>query len=476
MSQLKYLAVQDTIKKILSLSLFVLLAKYLSTEDFGKYHQIILLTSMFILFFSAGTPMAVSYYHGHMNQYRSKILMYKRFFLTQGILAFSGALIFYLSASFFSNLFKNDYIFELAVVMTIIIFFNIHISFFKSLATVTKQLKFFMLATSFLTLFSTIISLSLLIYTKNMTYLIVVLALLAFVTFCILVKKNLKYFRYKAKFQLAKKQEFYYIVMMSSVSLVTVLNTYIDQIMVSIMLPLEAYANLRIGSFQIPFIGIISGSLLTIMVPIISRYYVEGKYINIVHVWRMSIEKATILLIPIIIFCLVFAEEIIVGFFGEKYIGAGIIFQIYMFQWLRAVIILGGVMGAIGLEKELFKNTAYIAVLNIVGNYIMILFFGVVGAAITTTVLNYTALVLLVKKINKRLSINFFEYFPAKVYFISLGISTILALAIKYFLLGNLDSIAYLILLALLFYILTLIIQMKIIYNDVTLKRVKSLL
>jgi len=241
-------------------------------------------------------------------------------------------------------------------------------------------------------------------------------------------------------------------------------------------LPLEAYANLRIGSFQIPFIGIISGSLLTIMVPIISRYYVEGKYINIVHVWRMSIEKATILLIPIIIFCLVFAEEIIVGFFGEKYIGAGIIFQIYMFQWLRAVIILGGVMGAIGLEKELFKNTAYIAVLNIVGNYIMILFFGVVGAAITTTVLNYTALVLLVKKINKRLSINFFEYFPAKVYFISLGISTILALAIKYFLLGNLDSIAYLILLALLFYILTLIIQMKIIYNDVTLKRVKSLL
>lgn len=476
MNQTKYLALQDTLKKVFAMILFVLLARYLSVEDFSKYQQIILLTGLFASVFSAGIPIAISYFHGQTNTYRLKVSIYKRFFITQLILSCIAVLTYLIFSQYLSISFKNNYLHELSFLIIIILFTNTTIELFKNLSTVTNNLKFFLLSTSTISLFSILVSIGILIYTQNIVYLISSLAFFSFLSFLILVRKNLKFFFVRISKKIINKKELNYVFTMASVSLVSIINVYIDQIMVSFMLPLSDYANIRIGSFQIPFIGIITGSLLTVMVPVISRYYSENRYSDIIKVWSNSIEKATILLIPIVIFCLIFAHEIIVNFFSEKYLGAIIIFQIYMFQWLRAVVILGGVMGAIGLEKDLFKNTAIITILNIVFNYIMILHYGVVGAAITTTVLNYLALLLLVKKIDNRLSKKFITYFPFKIYSISLGLSIFFAFVFKYILNDFLDSVLSIITCAIVYYIVIILIQLKLIYNDMSIKKLKTLL
>ena len=263
---------------------------------------------------------------------------------------------------------------------------------------------------------------------------------------------------------------------MGSVALVGILNSFIDQIMVSIMLTTEAYSNLRIGAFQIPFIAIITGSLLTVMIPMISRYYREKNYTEVIKIWTLSIEKASILLVPIVIFCLIFANEIIINFFGEKYTASVMIFQIYMVQWLKAVVIFGGIMGAIGLEKELFKNTIIIAILNIIFNYFLILKLGAIGAAITTTILNYFGAFLLIKEINKKLQKNFFSYFPSNVYFKSIIISVGTGFGIYYLFLDYLNSIPAILIFAIIFYFLVIIIQMKLFYNEISYKKLRELI
>jgi len=242
------------------------------------------------------------------------------------------------------------------------------------------------------------------------------------------------------------------------------------------MLTVEDYSNLRIGAFQIPFIGIITGSLLTVMIPIMSKYYKNNEYQNITGMWKISIEKASVLLVPIVIFCLIFAHEIIISFFGDKYESAVIIFQVYMFQWLRAVVIFGGVMGAIGLEKELFKNTVLITLLNVILNYFLILKFGVIGAAFATTFLNYFGALLLIKKINIRLGLNFFTYFPYKVYFVSLFLSLLIGLLFLFLLKEYLTSSWSIILLAAVFYGVTISLQLKIFYKEVSYKKLRELL
>ncbi|CAM4016851.1 oligosaccharide flippase family protein [Arcobacter cloacae] len=476
MNKTIYLTLQNSIRQILAMILFIVLARYLTVEDFGKYQQLLLIVGMFGIVFSMGIPVAISYFHGQTNKYREKVSIYKRFFLTQLLLVFIGIVIFNISSSFLATIFKNNYFEIYAIVLSVIMITTTSVELFRNLATVTNNLKHFMVSTSVVQLVSIIISIAITLYTQNIYYLLIVTAIFNTLIFLVLVKKNLKYFLYDSPKKLINKTESKYVIAMGSVALVQVFNGYIDQIMVSIMLTVEDYSNLKIGAFQIPFIGIITGSLLTVMIPIMSKYYKNKEYENIIDMWKLSMEKASILLVPIVIFCLVFASELIISFFGDKYQSAVIVFQAYMIQWLRAVVIFGGVMGAIGLQNELFKNTILITILNVILNYFLILKFGVIGAAIATTFLNYFGALLLIRKINKRLNSNFFSYFPYKIYFISLFLSIFICGVLYLILDGYLNNIYLIILLAIFFYAIMIILQLKIFYKEVSYKKLRELL
>lgn len=476
MNKTIYLTLQNTIRQLLAMLLFIVLARYLTVEDFGKYQQLLLIVGMFGVVFSMGIPVAISYFHGQSKNYREKVSVYRRFFVTQVFFVFFGILFFYLSSSLLSDLFKNDYFSLFTVVVSVIMITNTSLELFKNLSTVTNNLKYFLVVTSSVQLLSIVTNIFIVIYTNNIFYILLTTAIFNTIVFIVLVRKNLKYFLFKTSKKLINKTEFKYVLAMGSVGLVAVFNGYIDQIMVSFMLTVEDYSNLRIGAFQIPFIGIITGSLLTVMIPIISKYYKSNDYVSIVDMWKLSIEKASILLVPIVIFCLIFANEIIISFFGDKYESAVIIFQVYMIQWLRAVVIFGGVMGAIGLQNELFKNTIFITILNVIINYVLILEFGVIGAAIATTFLNYFGALLLIKKINLKLKSNFFSYFPYKVYFTSILLSLIIGFLFLFLLKQYLTSFILIAILAVIFYIFVIALQLKIFYKEVSYKKLRELL
>lgn len=474
MHKTKYLMIQDALKKALAMVLFIVLARYLTVEDFGQYQQLILISGLISIFCSAGIPVAVSYFYGQAKRYSNKVSLFKRFFFLQLFLLFSGASLFLMFDEILAQELNNTYIEELSYLVVIILITNSSIEFFKNLSAVSNKLKSYLYSTTTIQLISVISSVVVVVVTQNIIYILLVTVLFNTVLFLLLIRNNLKYFFVSTNECLISKREFRYIVAMASVALVSVLNGYIDQIMVSIMLSAEEYANLKIGAFQIPFIAVITGSLLTAMIPVISKLFSEKNTEEIIETWRLSMEKASVLLVPIVIFCLVFAEEIIIGFFGGKFEAAIIVFQIYMIQWLRAVVIFGGVMGAIGLEKHLFKNTLIIAVLNLVLNYLMILEFGIIGAAITTTFLNYFGAFLLIKDIDKTLNKSFFDYFPVRVYFISLLVSAFTAVTLKW-LLGDGSSILVVIFLSTVFYFLVMVAQLKLFYKEISIKAFKEL-
>lgn len=476
MNKTIYLTLQNSIRQALVMLLFIVLARYLSVDNFGKYQQLLLIVGIFGVIFSMGIPVAISYFHGQSNNFKEKVSIYKRFFISQLLLVFLGVALFYVTSGLLAKVFRNEYFDMFTIVLSVLIITNTSLELFKNLSTVTNNLRKFLITTSAIQFISISVNIFIVIKTENIFWILFTTAFFNTIIFTYLVKQNMKYFLINNSRKLINKIESKYILAMGSVALVSVFNGYMDQIMVSMMLSVSEYSNLRIGAFQIPFIGIITGSLLTVMIPIISKYYKKNEYDNIIDIWKLSIEKASILLVPIVIFCLVFASEIIISFFGDKFIGAVVIFQVYMFQWLRAVVIFGGVMGAIGLEKELFKNTIFITILNVILNYILILQFGVIGAAIATTFLNFLGGYLLISKINKKLSRNFFSYFPYKIYFVSLFLSLLISLILLSLLKGYLISIWSVVLLAIIFYIVVIALQMKIFYKEVSYKKLRELI
>lgn len=476
MHKTKYLMIQDAFKKLFSLVFFVVLARYLSTEEFGQYQQLILISGLFSVVFSAGIPVAVSYFYGQSKTFTQKISVFKRFFAFQLLLLFIGSCILFLFDEQVSIKLGNHYIENLSYLIAILFISNSSIEFFKNLSTVTNQLRSYLYLTTTIQMVSVFSCVLIVFINPNIAYILLINVVFNSILFLLLVRKNLKYFLATVKGKFISNVEFKYIMAMASVSFIGVLNGYVDQLMVSIILSAREYANLKIGAFQIPFIGVITGSLLTVMIPIISKLFRDNKTDEIIETWKLSIEKATVLLVPVVIFCLIFADDIIIVFFGTKYSPAIIVFQVYMLQWLRAVVIFGGVMGAIGLEKQLFKNTVIITVLNVILNYFMILKFGILGAAITTTFLNYFGALLLIKDINKRLKRSFFSYFPSKIYFTSLFLSILISLSLKCLLADITGSILGIVVTSIFFYIVILILQMKFFYNDISLEKLKVLI
>lgn len=476
MHKTKYLMIQDGLKKILLMFFFIISARYLSDVEFGQYQQILLIVSLWTIIFSAGVPTAVSYFYGQSTSFAKRVSVFQKFFFFQFFLLLTGTVLLFFLDEVISLQLGNPYIETLSCFIVLFFITSSSIEFFKNLSVVSNQLKSYLYLTTSIQLISMIFCIFVVVVSSNLAYILFVNVFFNCIIYILLVRKNLKYFIATSRERLISKRELKYVISMGSVALVGVLNGYVDQLMVSMLLSVEDYAVLKIGAFQIPFISVITGSILTVMIPVVSELIRESKTDEIVEIWKSSIEKASILLVPIVIFCLVFAEEIIIGFFGEKYSPAVIIFQVYMLQWLRAVVIFGGVMGAIGLEKQLFKNTFIVTLLNIVLNYIMILEFGILGAAITTTFLNYFGAILLIKDINKKLKKSFFIYFPYKVYITSLCSSLFTCLFLKYAFVGVTDSFLGVIIVSLLFYIAILCLQMKIIYGEVSMQKFKGLI
>lgn len=469
--------IQDAIKRILSIALFVVLARLLDQNTFGHYQQVILVISFMAMMFTGGLPIALSYFIGQNNSSELQRNTFQRFFFFQLFSIVIGAVLFFIFSGFISREFKNIYLDNYAIYIILIFAGVVLPDFLRNSSVVFNSMKSYTLVTSSIQIITVSLTILVAIGTKNIKFLILTTAISSI---CLIL--SLLWLNKKKIYPLANtyrqenntRYEIRYIIAMSATSLVGVVNSYTDQITASILLSPADYSLLKVGAFQIPFISIVTGSILTAMIPVVSKLFKQRALIDIEQLWAHSIEKATILLVPIVIFCMVFGKEIIVGFFGSGYVASALIFQIYMFQWLRAVVVFGGVMGAIGLEKELFKNTVFITILNVMLNIVMISKFGIVGAAITTTAMNYFGGFLLIKKINNVLPNKFFSYFPVKSYFLVLICSLILALIMKTVM--PLSGLTAIIVMSALYYFVILSLWIKWKGDKLTLSSYKGLL
>lgn len=466
---------QDAIKKLLSVVLLVLLARYFSAEDFGNYQQLVMIASLITVIANAGVPVSVSFFGSQKETHDKKIAVFSKLFSLQCILLLIGATLYYLTSEGLAELLNNSDLVNFYWLI-VLLFISLALQeYFKNLCTVNSSLKLYLLIISFVQIISTLIAILILFIHPTVFNLLLVLVIGNCISSIALVFFNRKLVFKLFYLKLLSKEEIKYIISMASVSLIGVLNAHVDQVMVSALMSPADYAMLRVGAFQIPIIGIVTGSLLTAMIPVISKLYKEENNQEIIKVWSTSIEKATFLIVPVVIFCLVFGEEIIISFFGQKYQEAVIVFQVYMFQWLRAVVIFGGVMGAIGLEKKLFKNTVFIALANAVCNYFMIHRFGVIGAAITTTALNYLGALVLINSVDKKLKQTFFSYFPTSKYLFSLIASLIICLFLKFLLNDLWFNLVFLLFGAAFYYVTLIACQMKFYYGTISLKKFKEI-
>jgi len=213
-------------------------------------------------------------------------------------------------------------------------------------------------------------------------------------------------------------------------SMIGVLIYSVDGYMVSAMLDVKEYAIYRNGAFQIPFISSIYGAVTAILLPDVSKLFAKKDFKNILILKRKVITNTALLIFPLVIFCIFFAEPLITTYLSEKYTASFPIFMVYNLVLLARFTSYDDLFIASNNNNRLPKIYLITFVLNIILNYFLISYFGSIGAAIASVIAFYFLITYLFKVGASFVNINPVNFFQVRKLVLALSISIITSLTL----------------------------------------------
>lgn len=152
------------------------------------------------------------------------------------------------------------------------------------------------------------------------------------------------------------------------------------------------------------------GAILWVIMPRMSYYFAEKKYEEINVLLRKLLGFNILLGLPCATGCFILAEDIIRVLSGDSFLEAVPVLQIFMIGFI--ISLFGGSFlgNAILLPSKQEKYYMYVccfsALINILGNYLLIPFFGAKAAAGTTSLCSLIIFILLRIKVDKNIKIK----------------------------------------------------------------------
>lgn len=246
--------------------------------------------------------------------------------------------------------------------------------------------------------------------------------------------------------------------------MVGVINLHLDKLLVGSMFEADRFAEYVLGSMEIPFISIITGSVSAVMIADIRRYAESGKLDMALDLFRMAGVASARLLFPITALLFVVGEALMVSLYGEKYAVSAMPFRVYLFLVPIRIVLFSALMVSLGEGKKIFRGAVWALVSNVILSLIFLKLYGTVGAAVATVsvaifVTTPYNLRVIMRKTNCRV-VDLFDFTRLT----KIALLTVPPAIITYFLLSD-NSLMNLILSTILFMIYYAAIYHKVIFK-----------
>jgi O-antigen/teichoic acid export membrane protein len=168
--------------------------------------------------------------------------------------------------------------------------------------------------------------------------------------------------------------------------IVNTLHTSLDLWLITILFPLESVAHYKAGAWQIPIITTIAYSVGAVYLPRFASLHARGEGREAVRLWRESIEKVSLIVVPATLVFIVGAEEFCRLIFPAGYEPAAGVFRAYCFLTLGRVAAFGSVIVAAGKPNYVLKAASLTLLSNAVISIPLVLTMGFLGPAVGTAI------------------------------------------------------------------------------------------
>ena len=183
----------------------------------------------------------------------------------------------------------------------------------------------------------------------------------------------------------------------------TIVYSYTDTIILTIYRSLDEVGLYNVGLPTARILWKINIAFVTVLLPISAELWAKNRKDMISRGVKKLYKYSFILIFPFSLFMLLFPEIILNLLFGEEYIGASNVLRILSISSIAISFakINNTILTGIGKPKEVSKIMISGAVINLIGNLILIPHYGIEGAAFSTA-FSFTLVMLVSYMILKR--------------------------------------------------------------------------
>lgn len=412
--------------EVLLISIF--LSRFLLDKNaLGQLLQIIFISSVLVTLIS-GMPLSLNFFYGKYSESEKKHLLFGKFFLMLSAIALILCSLVFILKGFIATSFQNEAFESFIFVIVSFFFIKLINTIFPNYHYLTDKLNKYL----FLYIITTVTLVG--CFTYNYIFgnfsieniLIQLLCVEIFrltINFVIIEKKELK-----INFAAFNKNEFIYILTITTGVVLGAFNLYIDKYLVATLLNPTEFVYYQNGAINLPFVNIITSSLFIALIPVFAELNVKDKIKELALETKKAIIKCAFFLMPILIYCFFEAIPLIKFLYGDGFEASGEVFKIYVLRYSLSVMAFSVFMGSIGLEKRSNFIILLSAIIGLILNIVLIPIYGIIGASWAIVIASLSTIAISFYFINKKLKLKISDYFPVKTYFKIIFVSIVLYL------------------------------------------------
>ncbi|UYI47308.1 flippase [Vibrio natriegens] len=388
----KYLKVTSLLglSKLFTLVIGIILARSLGVEQFGEYGYIMSSVMLAAMFISAGIPQYLVREIARNVENTLEINLLLVLFQRHIVLCF---IIIFILSSLYTVFFGN--IEKLSVLVCgslIILFYSLGMKqsgILNGLGRTVDSQLYLQCLTPFLTLSMVLVMSFFDLLTVEYILWINLLSIL--VSFMIMSQKLVEYKTTKGSLEsfwgsytVKMKQ----VAPFSVVAIINVGSVELAPLFIGSLGDKVDVAYFKIASQGIMVISLCLSSINTVVGPSLARCGMENDSHKLQNLLNNAVIKSSIMAFPLIILMFIFGEQVIKLLFGDNYSNAYDVLSILCFGQIFNIFCgsPGLALNMLGYEKKVTKVMMLTLAINIVLFYVLIPFYGGIGAAITISI------------------------------------------------------------------------------------------
>ena len=350
-----------------------ILSRFFDKVEYGTYRQILYVYGTLQTIFTIGLPSVFSYFIPRYNHQEGKYFV-KKLNLIFVLLGLIFSLFLFLSSNLIADILNNE---SLALGLKIFSIFPL----FTLPALGVEGLYIALKKTKYVAIYNTITKLIMLFCIIIPVIFFdggVIQAILGWGSASLVTFVFAMYMKSKPYLGIKKKRivNFYstvfnYSTPLMAASLVGFFIASSNQFFISRYYGTEEFAEFSNGFLSLPIIGMVGGSIKAVLLPLFSKAQVDGELDKALISYKSAVERVVILVLPLILFCFAFSNEIMTFIYGELYYTSGKYFKASLIRDVFHILPYAAVLLATGNSKIYFKSHLVSAIFLLPLSYIL---------------------------------------------------------------------------------------------------------